>query len=268
MKRLYAYESYRQYLRDFYVFRKKAQPSYTYARFAQDADLGSPNYLKLVIDGTRGLTVHNIHQFARALGLQFDELDYFEALVLRDQAEGKSEREYYSHRLRTIRRRKPRDARKISKVEFVSRWYIPALIFALQREPESTDLGVIARKIGISTSELKEALVQLRQAKVLRVVDHKYTCDASHLVFSDPRRLGLSQKRYLQAQLQKSLEAFDQKYDRGAKFQSHTFTLPEANFALYQRKLAALAEELIAHADQGPSEKVAQLNVQFFTLEK
>jgi len=267
MKSIFRYDDYRIFLSDFYLEKKRENTAYTYAKFSKDAGLSSPNYLKMVMDGGRNLTVSNIHQFAKALRLEGDEVVYFEAMVLRNQASAPLERTYYERRLSELKKKKPSRGQGIQNREFVARWYIPAIIFSLQGRPENADLGEVARMTGLTSEELRESIQVLIKKKIISIREGQYHCESNHLMFKDPKNLNLAQKNYLKSQLQRSVQAFEKKYESGAKFQSHTFTLPTANFSLYEDKLSALVEEMIAHADQGPAEKVAQLNLQLFTLD-
>lgn len=78
---LFRYENYRTYLKDFYESQKEKNRSYSYKVFANRAKLGSPNYLKLVIDGDRRITEKNLSGFIRGLGLKSNEAEYFTLLV-------------------------------------------------------------------------------------------------------------------------------------------------------------------------------------------
>ncbi|MCB0355974.1 MAG: TIGR02147 family protein, partial [Bdellovibrionales bacterium] len=87
---LSAYTDYRQYLKDFYQFKKSTQSSpirsYSYATFSAAADIKSPNYLKLIIDGQRNLSDSMIKKFAKALQLSKTEIEEFAALFHYGQA--------------------------------------------------------------------------------------------------------------------------------------------------------------------------------------
>ena len=87
---LSAYTDFRQYLKDFYEFKKRTQSSpiraYSYATFSAAADIKSPNYLKLIIDGQRNLSDSMIKKFAQALQLTREQVDEFKALVHYGQA--------------------------------------------------------------------------------------------------------------------------------------------------------------------------------------
>lgn len=79
---LFDYFDYRDFLQDFYHFHKKRNSAYSYRLFARKAKLGSPNYLKLVVDGKRRITDRTLYQFSRGLGLTRDEEKYFRELVM------------------------------------------------------------------------------------------------------------------------------------------------------------------------------------------
>ncbi len=79
---LFDYFDYREYLHDYYQFHKRKNSAYSYRLFARKAKLGSPNYLKLVVDGKRRITDRTLYQFARGLGLSRDEEKYFRELVM------------------------------------------------------------------------------------------------------------------------------------------------------------------------------------------
>ena len=93
---LASYTDFRQYLRDFYDYkRKQTQGSirpYNYATFAASADIKSPNYLKLIIEGQRNLSDVMAKKFSKALGLGKEESDEFVALVRYGQSEDPIER--------------------------------------------------------------------------------------------------------------------------------------------------------------------------------
>jgi uncharacterized protein (TIGR02147 family) len=85
MKNVLEYRDYRQYLRDFYHAKKKANPYYSYRLFSRLAGFKAPNLLKLVMDGDRNLTDESAAKFARGLGLNGGEAQYFVIIVYANQ---------------------------------------------------------------------------------------------------------------------------------------------------------------------------------------
>src|SRR6185312_8853544 len=77
--KLGAFTDYRQYLKEFYEFKREQTKGslrpYNYGTFAASADIKSPNYLKLIIDGQRNLSSEMARKFAKALALGREETE-------------------------------------------------------------------------------------------------------------------------------------------------------------------------------------------------
>ena len=128
MRTVFSYSDYRSFLKDFYEFQKQRR-EYSYKAFSIEAGLKSPNYLKLVIDGAKNLTLENIHNFAKALKLSWEETHYFEVLVNCNQAKSQEVRSYYEKIIAKLRGSTPQNQKKIHHQQaFLSHPYIPAII--------------------------------------------------------------------------------------------------------------------------------------------
>ncbi|MGE4131573.1 MAG: TIGR02147 family protein [Bdellovibrionales bacterium] len=105
--RLGEFTDYRQYLREYYEYRRhesrRSLRPYSYATFSASADIKSPNYLKLIIDGQRNLSIDMARRFAKALALGRDETDEFVALVNFTQAAEPLERNRFLKVLADLR---------------------------------------------------------------------------------------------------------------------------------------------------------------------
>ena len=136
MRSIYSYKSYRQFLFDFYSEEKKRLKSFTYEKFSQKAGLKARNHIKLVVDGKKNLSLSSLHLVAGALDLNLAEYDYFEALVLFEQASLDIEKTYYSNRLKKIKKEQKTKKREAPK-ELLARWYVPALLIAFDGRNEN-----------------------------------------------------------------------------------------------------------------------------------
>src|SRR5262245_26636639 len=76
-----SFTDYRAFLKEFYEYRraqtKESLRPYSYATFAAAADIKSPNYLKLIIDGQRNLSTEMARKFAKAMALNKEETEEF-----------------------------------------------------------------------------------------------------------------------------------------------------------------------------------------------
>lgn len=95
------FTDYRAYLRAMIAHLKAVQPGrFSYRYFSRRAGFSSPNFLKLVAEGDRNLSLDSVDKFARGLGLDDEERAVFELLVRLDQAADDAERNAVYARLR------------------------------------------------------------------------------------------------------------------------------------------------------------------------
>ncbi|MBX3020196.1 MAG: TIGR02147 family protein [Bdellovibrionales bacterium] len=88
--RLNAFTDYRVFLKEFYDYKREITKGelrpYGYGTFSAAANIRSPNYLKLIIEGQRNLSIDMAKKFARGLGMGKEETEEFLALVEYTQA--------------------------------------------------------------------------------------------------------------------------------------------------------------------------------------
>lgn len=96
---IFSYTDFRVLLKDHYESQKAKNPVFSYRLFSRLAGLKGPGYLKMVIDGKRGLTPPTILKFVKAMHLSPREGIFFENLVLYNQAQTEREKDLYFDRL-------------------------------------------------------------------------------------------------------------------------------------------------------------------------
>ena len=99
---VFEYLDYRIFLKDMYAYRKKRDQYFSYRQFSGKAGFASPNFLKLVIDGQRNLSPASILKIAKGFNLKGTQRDFFENLVLMNQAQEHEQRNYYYQKMISI----------------------------------------------------------------------------------------------------------------------------------------------------------------------
>jgi uncharacterized protein (TIGR02147 family) len=150
------FDSYREYLRAFIEAEKASQSKLTSKKIADRLGF-SESHLRMILSGQRDLTVHNIHLLIRKMKLSYGHGEIFEALILRDQAEGIVERKYYQKRLQKLTSRNLKYLRT-SDETLLQEWYLPALLGYLQMAK--------AGKLRLSEKTLAEWLSQRFKAPI------------------------------------------------------------------------------------------------------
>ncbi len=262
---LYRYDDFRHFLLDFYSLKKKNDPTYSYKRFADAADLGSPNYLKLVIDGDRALTIANIHRFSGALDLTPSETRYFEALVLLNQAETNGERAYYRARLTELNSLKsPSTIRKSSSTALLDSPVTTAVIVCLHGLRVNEGFAAVASRSGAKKETVAVIVETLMSEKLVSIKEDRYELTDRYIQFQDRQSRSSNQKRYLKLQLEESLRALDTRYAKDAKFYCNTFTIAKDSLEVLQDRIANWIDDLMNDTNAEPAEQVVQMNLQLF----
>lgn len=89
---IFNYLDYRLYLADTYNYYKETTTYFSYRYFSSKAGINSSSFLKLVIEGKRGLTDETCEKFIHALRLWGKEGDFFRILVKYNQAKTPQEK--------------------------------------------------------------------------------------------------------------------------------------------------------------------------------
>lgn len=89
---VFNYLDYRLYLSDTYSYYKETTTYFSYRYFSSKAGINSSSFLKLVIEGKRGLTDETCEKFIHALRLWGKEGDFFRILVKYNQAKTPQEK--------------------------------------------------------------------------------------------------------------------------------------------------------------------------------
>lgn len=168
---LFDYFDYREYLHDYYLFHKKKNSAYSYRLFARKAKLGSPNYLKLVVDGKRRITDRTLFQFARGLGLSRDEEKYFRELVMYQEVSDPDSKELHLRSLLKYqeKQRTPTPLRA-DKIKFLLDWHHAVIRELVAAKDFKEDATWISKRLGnkISENQARESLELLVRLQIVQ----------------------------------------------------------------------------------------------------
>jgi uncharacterized protein (TIGR02147 family) len=99
---LFSAVTYRDYLAGIVELERQNVHGASLRTFADRLGIGLST-IKMVLDGSRNLTIKNIHSIATRLNLVKLEHEFFESLVLRDQAEDDDVRAHYEKKIQQFR---------------------------------------------------------------------------------------------------------------------------------------------------------------------
>jgi uncharacterized protein (TIGR02147 family) len=117
------YHSYRQFLADFFAYKKSLRATFSYRRLSDLVGTKSPNFLLLVIQGKRNMSEKIGESVAKVFELTLPEKDYFLALVRKENAENAAQLEEADHAL--LRALSKLTTKEITRgnTEILARWF-------------------------------------------------------------------------------------------------------------------------------------------------
>lgn len=124
---IYHYLNYRKYIKDMFCFLYEDKRYFSYRSFAMRAGFRSHSFVKHVMEGKRNLTSSSIAKISEGLSLNKGERNFFENLVLMNQADSHEEKDRYYKRI--MSKNGFTRTNQISKEQYayLSTWYYPVI---------------------------------------------------------------------------------------------------------------------------------------------
>lgn len=269
------YLDYREYLKAYYQFQKRNIRNYTYAVFSARADIKSPNYLKLVIDGKRNLSEAMIPKFSKALSLDKKESADFHLLVLYSQAKDGDTRSRFLRELHDLRVKHQIEAGEINQDiwEKIPGW-VSWVIYEMVEQR-----GIVFTAEDIQRILRPRVTKEQVQAAIDRLIDlgeisvDKETGEVKKLreVIKTPEEVPVALVKKIQSEfINLAMESLFNDSPKDREFGALTLCLNREEFERLKFDLRKLRKKY--HRDtavarsQEKGERVYQFNVQLFSL--
>lgn len=276
---LSVYLDYRKYLSDFYNFKRqqtiKQLRPYNYAVFSSAADIRSPNYLKLIIEGKRNLSEDMIIKFAKAIGLNKETTEEFRLLVLFNQSTEPAERnkslnDLNEYRVQSKIKNGEIDKKAFEKVPSWVTWILYAMIDQQDVEFKPEKLKDLLRSQA-SKEEIEESLKSLINSGEVIVDEISGRLQKAHSLMESAEEIPVALVRKIQTELMYlGLESLFRDSPVEREFGTATLALTKDEFEEIRFQLRKFRKQV--QKDIGTSrltskgERVYQMNLQLFPV--
>ncbi|WP_413289250.1 TIGR02147 family protein [Bdellovibrio sp. HCB337] len=273
------YMDYRKYLAGFLEYKRKLTASdirpYSYATFSAAANIKSPNYLKMIIEGRRNLSDEMVLKFAKALGMNKEATEDFELLVGYGQSTDPADRNMFlkklsEHRVQVKLKSGEIDRKTWEKIPNWAAWVIYAMVDQEGVKFDVKSLKEILRGKA-SEDEIEQALQSLFNSGELVQDPETGAVRKAHTLIESAEDVPVALVRKLQAQLMYlGLESLYQDSATEREFGTLTLSLTKQEFEEIKFKLRQMRKQInkdnsIARTSS-KGEKVYQLNIQLFPV--
>jgi uncharacterized protein (TIGR02147 family) len=265
-------------LDDFYKYKreltKKSLRPYTYQVFSAGADIKSPNYLKMVIDGKRNLSMDMVLKFAKALGLNKESTDEFKLLVQFTQENDPALRNIFlkklnEHRISAKLKSGEIDAKTWEKLPNWISWILFAMIDQTGVEFKPDKLVKLLRGT-VNEEEVRQALQAIIDSGEVEVSPEGMVVRKNNLI-ETPEDVSVQLVRKLQSELMYlGLESLFKDSASDREFGSATLALTKEEFEEIKFQLRKIRKQIqkdnsVKRAGT-KGDKVYQLNLQLFPV--
>lgn len=267
---LFAAQNFREFLAAIVEAEKSGGNGASLRSLAERLGIGLSTF-KMVLDGSRNLTIRNIHVIATSLNLVKADREFFESMVLRDQAEEEDVWRYYDERMRQIKIETKANRVRVSDAKVMSAWYVPAFLIYLLDVEQISSRGITdgcferaSKSLSIPAESLRKAFVGLNEAGVIAETPEQ----CYHIVFERVNAT-LVKQRYIREVSsechRRIVKDFD---DTRAMFTAHTLSLPTPMIRHFYDEYKQLVEKYMSYSSDPKDLEVLQVCCQSVPLLK
>ncbi len=141
---IYSYASHHDFLRDLFTWVQSQNPKFSHRVLAKTAGFANPGFFNDIVKGRRKVNPIGLERFGRALGLEPDELEFVQCLMVYTEADEGENREIASEMLE--RRRKRKHFKRLKHTQ--SKYYLDFNYMLVRAAIEVCDFRGDYKKLG------------------------------------------------------------------------------------------------------------------------
>jgi len=262
---IYDFSDYRQFLKDRYRQLKDYDAVFSFRSFSKDAGFGSPNYLKLVMDGKRNLSNEAIVKFAKGIRLDRHEAEFFHYLVSHNQCEDVGRKRVYEAKLTYLK-----ELFKVKNLipelyDYYHDWYHAAIREMIRKGGVRNEPATIAKSLVpvIKDEKASDSIVLLKK---LGFVQESDSGNLEVTERTESLEAGVAQKIYQEQMAELAAQSIYTQDAGQNGFESVTVSLPANKIEKLKERIKDIVIELQEAGSSDPADAVYQFNVQLFAL--
>ncbi|TNF26140.1 MAG: TIGR02147 family protein [Deltaproteobacteria bacterium] len=264
------YLDYREYLCDFFEFKKNQRADYSHRMFMHKAGLKSPSHLKSVMSGERNLTNKSLPKYIKAIG--FDkkrEIKLFELLVSYNQCKDAQEKVDIFREILGLKSKRGLTSMEESQFRFLSEWHYVAIYVLIDLVDFKADPEWIAAKLRkkVSPKQIESAIEGLESLGLIKKDSKRGYVQTGGALSSPDEVRHTAIHEYHKTMLNLASQSLIEDDLSTREFNGVTLPIPKDKLPALKEKIRQFRKEInqLASNLENPDE-VYQLNIQLFPL--
>ncbi|MEN9354353.1 MAG: hypothetical protein RL318_1678 [Fibrobacterota bacterium] len=268
MPDVFEYFDFRSFLKDAYAARKADNPAFSHRYIAGKAGFGSSGGFSRILDGSRRIPMDAAVALASIFRLNRAEKEYFEHLVMHNQAEGEAERRFFLEKLSAVRKSRVQ-ALQHSQLRLFEHWRHSAVRELLDLAPHRDQDEALGLRLipPASAQEVRQSLELLEDLGLARI-DEEGIWRKTDAVLTTPDEAAIQAIRNFQrATMDLAKVAIEQFPREEREIATLTLSISDAMMERVKERVRQLRREILemAREDRQP-DRVHQVNFQIFPL--
>lgn len=268
---IFEYTDFRMYLQDYYNRMKKETAYFSFRYFSRTAGFTSPNYLKLIMEGSRNLSADGISRFSKAMKLDVKETRYFRLMVLMNQAATAEEKDFYTRQILKSKVYKTLKPLNEAQYDYYSQWFHIPLRELVGRSDFKNDPKWIAPQFTphLTEAQVKEGLLLLEKLGLITKTENDSYAITDRAISTGDEVTSLAVMNYHRKMMQMATEALDRFPASERDISSLTMGVSRETAKKIKSLVQEFRKEVIALVNHETNiEDVVQLNFQLFPIVK
>ncbi len=260
----------REFLQQIYDQEKQRSRIFSHRYIAKAMGARSSSFFKDVLSGRIQLNPARVRGFVKLFKLPPHESEYFETLVLYNQAEADDEKQHYLKQLMSHSQSRGHAILDAFQMEYFRKWFYAAVREMVSLQEFHGDYKKLADMLDppITPGEATDAINLLLKLKLIRKNAQGHFEKVDKVVSSGNGNPDLV-KPALRENLELASKALDQFAPKIRPFSYLTLSISETSFLILSEKLRSFRKEILEIASQDEAaDRLYQLNFQLFPLSK
>jgi len=267
---VYDYTDYRRFLHDFYTMKKQASRAFSYRRICDRVGIKSTGHFTLILQGKANVSIPLALKLAAFLGLRKRETDYFQYLVLFNQARSHEDKRMYFEKMASFRESRLHLV-NAEQYEYYAKWYHSVIRALLEFVPfDGGDCGVLAKLLDppVPATEVRKSFDLLKRLGMVERDDGGMWRPTDAVIDTGSPVDSLAVERYVLNTLSLAREAIDRFAGDERKFSWVTFGVSRTGYEAILKEAREFRRRIYRIVESEAADRVYQMNMQIFPVSR
>lgn len=266
---IFNYFDYRKFLKDYYEYRKKQNPHFSHRFIGMKVGFNASTFTR-VLQKKRNLSLNLAVRITEVFKFNKKEKDYFQLLVLFDQADEHLKKKQYFEKILTYRKHKLKSL-SAQQFEYFDKWYYVAIRELLAIYKFKNNYAELAAKLApaITPKEAETAVRLLESLGLIKKTAQGYYRPTEESLSTGDEWRSLAITNFQLTGINLAAKAIDRFPREAIDYSTMTLRVSESGLGIIQEKIKLLRQELAEdEAEDKDADAVYQINFNAFPLTK